>query len=66
VGVPDGHAVWLDLDTKYGRVVSEFVATADAPPAGGPSVRIVGRTSYGDIRIRRIGDTATADGTARP
>jgi hypothetical protein len=56
--------VWLDLDTKYGRVVSEFVPTADAPPAGGSSVRIVGRTSYGDIRIRRIGDTPDTDGTA--
>lgn len=54
VGIPDGNAVWLDLDTKYGRVLSEFVPTADAPPAGVPSVRIVGRTSYGDIRIRRI------------
>ena len=54
----------MDLDTKYGRVVSEFVATADAPPAGGPSVRIVGRTSYGDIRIRRIGDILDTDGTA--
>jgi hypothetical protein len=54
VGIPDGHVLWLDLDTKYGRVDSEFVPTADAPPAGGPSVRIVGRTSYGDIRIRRI------------
>ena len=64
VGIPDGRAVWMDLDTKYGRVVSEFVATADAPPAGGPSVRIVGRTSYGDIRIRRIGDTPDTDGTA--
>ncbi len=30
----------------------------------GPSVRIVGRTSYGDIRIRRIGDTPDTDGRA--
>lgn len=63
VGIPDGRAVWLDLDTKYGRVVSEFVPTADAPPGGGPSVRIIGRTAYGDIRIRRIGEV-NADGTA--
>jgi hypothetical protein len=66
VGIPDGRAVWLDLDTKYGRVVSEFVASAAAPPADGPSVRILGRTSYGDIRIRRLGETAATDGTARP
>ncbi len=64
VGIPGGHAVWLDLDTKYGRVVSDFVPTADAPRAGGPSVRVVGRTSYGDIRIRRVGDTLDTDGTA--
>jgi hypothetical protein len=54
VGIPDGHAVWLDLDTKYGRVASEFVPTAEAPATSGPSVRVVGRTTYGDIRIRRI------------
>jgi hypothetical protein len=56
VGIPNGRAVWLDLDTRYGRVVSEFVATPEAPPPGGPSARVVGRTSYGDIRIRRITD----------
>jgi hypothetical protein len=44
-------------------VLSEFVPTAEAPPAGGPSVRVVGRTSYGDIRIRRI-DATDPDGTA--
>ncbi len=65
VGIPDGRAVWLDLDTKYGRVASEFVPTAEAPAAG-PSVRIAGRTSYGDIRIRRISDTPDPDGTTRP
>ena len=64
VGIPDGRAVWLDLDTKYGRVVSEFVPTPDAPPTGEPSVRIVGRTSYGDIRIRRIGGTPDPDATS--
>jgi hypothetical protein len=64
VGIPDGRAVWLDLDTKYGRVASEFLPTAEAPPPSGPSVRVVGHTSYGDIRIRRIAGTADSDGTA--
>lgn len=64
VGIPDGRAVWLDLDTKYGRVASEFVPTAGAPPAGERAVRVVGSTSYGDIRIRRIGDSPGTDGTA--
>jgi hypothetical protein len=66
VGIPDGRAVWLDLDTKYGRVVSEFVPTAEGPAPGGPSVRIVGRTSYGDIRIRRIDESPDTDGTVWP
>jgi hypothetical protein len=56
VGVPDGRVVWLDLDTRYGRVASEFVPTGREPAAAGPRVRIVGRTSYGDIRIRRISE----------
>jgi hypothetical protein len=55
VGIPDGRSVWQDLDTKHGRVASEFTPVADAPLDGGPSVRIVGRTSFGDIRIRRVG-----------
>ena len=66
VGIPDGHAVWLDLDTKYGRVVSDFVPTPDAPPSGGPSTRIVGRTSFGDIRIERILGAPDTDGTDGP
>jgi DUF4097 and DUF4098 domain-containing protein YvlB len=62
VGIPDGRAVWLDLDTKYGRVASEFTPTAQEPK-GGRAVRVVGHTSYGDIRIRRIG-AADTGGTA--
>lgn len=54
VGIPDGRVVWLDLDTKYGRVASDFVPTGKEPTTGDPMVRIVGRTSYGDIRILRI------------
>jgi DUF4097 and DUF4098 domain-containing protein YvlB len=57
VGIPDGHAVWMDLDTKYGRVASEFVPAAEPPATAGPSVRVVGRTTYGDIRVRRITTT---------
>jgi hypothetical protein len=64
VGIPDGRAVWLDLDTKYGRVVSDFAPTGDAPPTAGPTMRVAGRTSYGDIRVRRIGSASPDDGTA--
>jgi Toastrack DUF4097 len=65
VGIPDGRAVWLDLDTKYGRVASEFVPTG-LEPTEARSVRVVGRTSYGDIRIRRLSATPGPDGGPRP
>ena len=61
VGIPDGRVVWLDLDTKYGRVASDFVPTGQEPTAGDPSVRIVGRTSYGDIRILRIDESGALE-----
>jgi hypothetical protein len=60
VGIPDGRSVWLDLDTTYGRVDSEFLPTAEAPAGTRAAVRVVGRTSYGDIRIRRITELVDA------
>lgn len=62
VGIPDGRAVWLDLDTTYGRVASEFLPTGPDTTAAGSTVRVVGRTSYGDIRIRRLGSTPDSAG----
>lgn len=59
VGVRDGAAVWLDLDTKFGTVESELDASS-SPGAGDEVVEVHARTSYGDISVRRA--MATADG----
>lgn len=59
VGVRDGTAVWLDLDTKFGTVESELDASS-SPGAGDEVVEVHARTSYGDISVRRA--MATADG----
>ena len=59
VGVRDGSAVWLDLDTKFGRVDNEL----DASSSPGPTddvVEVHAHTSYGDITVHRV--LATANG----
>jgi Toastrack DUF4097 len=52
IGVLDGVAAWLDLNTSFGEVQSDLEA-AGAPEPGGDAVEIVARTSYGDIVIHR-------------
>jgi len=52
VGVPEGTAAWLELDTKYGRVRNELAAAPDAGDAGS-TVEIRARNAYSDITIRR-------------
>lgn len=52
VGVRDGVAAWLDLDTKFGTVQNDLEA-ADRPEPGEDVVEIRARTSYGDIKIHR-------------
>lgn len=52
VGVRDGVAAWLDLNTHFGTVRNEL-HDADAPAQGQESVDVNARTSYGDITIRR-------------
>jgi hypothetical protein len=52
IGVPDGTAAWLDLNTGYGQLRNTL--EAGGPP--GPDDRMVevhARSSYGDITIRR-------------
>jgi DUF4097 and DUF4098 domain-containing protein YvlB len=56
VGVREGSAVWLDLDTKFGRVENEL----DASSSPGPNddvVEVHAHTSYGDITIHRVTPT---------
>ncbi len=52
VGIREGIAAWLDLDTGFGRVQNDL-ADAERPAAGEETVEVRARTSYGDISIRR-------------
>jgi hypothetical protein len=53
IGVRDGVAAWLDLNTSFGHVTNALDAT-DKPEPGAPSVEVRARTSFGDIRIHRV------------
>lgn len=57
IGIPSGTAAHLDLNTKFGNVVNRLGAS-DAPPAGESTVEVRGRTSFGDIIVRRPGREA--------
>jgi hypothetical protein len=71
VGIRDGAAAWLDLDTKFGSVQNDLDA-AEAPPPGEDVVEVHAHTAYGDIRIRRAPSaerspvTVDAAGSRRP
>lgn len=52
VGIRDGVAAWLDLNTAFGTVRNELDA-ADRPAPGEDTVELKARTAYGDITIRR-------------
>ena len=52
VGVRDGVAAWLDLDTHFGNVHNELEST-ERPEAGVEAVDVRARTAFGDITIRR-------------
>jgi Toastrack DUF4097 len=52
VGIREGVAAWLDLDTSFGRVRNDL-AEAERPGTGEETVEVRARTSYGDISIRR-------------
>jgi hypothetical protein len=54
VGIREGSAAWLELNTGVGRVYNEL-ATSDAPEAGEPvdRVEVHASTKLGDVTIRR-------------
>lgn len=54
VGIREGSAAWLELNTTVGRVYNEL-ASADAPEAGEPvdKVEVHASTKLGDVTIRR-------------
>lgn len=52
IGIRDGVAAWLDLNTRYGNVNNDLDA-AERPEPGEDSVEVRARTSFGDITIHR-------------
>jgi DUF4097 and DUF4098 domain-containing protein YvlB len=52
IGVRDGVAAWLDLNTRYGNVRNDLDAGGQ-PGQGEDAVEVRARTSFGDITIHR-------------
>jgi DUF4097 and DUF4098 domain-containing protein YvlB len=52
IGIRDGVAAWLDLNTRYGIVRNDLDATGQPGP-GEDAVEVRARTSFGDITIHR-------------
>jgi hypothetical protein len=52
IGIRDGAAAWLDLNTRYGTVRNDLEA-AERPGPGEDAVEVRARTSFGDITIHR-------------
>jgi hypothetical protein len=52
VGIADGVAAWLDLDTRYGHVRNGLDAT-EGPGLADEQIEVRARTGFGDITIRR-------------
>lgn len=63
IGVKDGVAAWLDLNTTFGAVVNGLDASSKPDP-GADAVEIRARTSFGDITITRSVARATAPSVA--
>ena len=52
IGIRDGVAAWLDLNTRYGSVHNDL-APSEHPGPGEDAVEVRARTSFGDITINR-------------
>ncbi|GAA3472571.1 DUF4097 family beta strand repeat-containing protein [Nonomuraea roseola] len=53
VGVRQGTAAWLDLDSHYGSIDVPLTAAHDGPRQAEETVEVRARTRYGDILVRR-------------
>jgi hypothetical protein len=63
VGIRDGVAAWLDLNTSFGKVQSDLDA-AERPAPGEDVVELKARTAFGDVTIRRA--VGQPNGDANP
>jgi hypothetical protein len=52
VGVREGVAAWLDLDTKFGSVQNDL-DSVEAPDPSEDAVEVHAHTSFGDVRVHR-------------
>jgi hypothetical protein len=52
IGIRDGVAAWLDLNTRFGNVHNDLDA-AERPGPGEDAVEVRARTAFGDITIHR-------------
>jgi len=63
IGIRDGVAAWLDLNTRFGNVHNDLDA-AERPGSGEDAVEVRARTSFGDITINRcVADDTGKDET---
>jgi hypothetical protein len=60
IGVLDGVAAWLDLNTHFGTVQSELDPSS-RPVSGEDTVQVRARSSMGDITVRRAADVEVKD-----
>src|SRR6266487_2398725 len=58
IGVHDGVAAYLDLDTKFGAVRNDL-DDAGRPEPDARTVEVHARTSFGDVVVRRSSGTYT-------
>ena len=63
VGVRNGVAAWLDLDTQFGTVQNDLKAS-DRPEPDEDAVEVRARTSFGNIIIRRSSANDAGKGEA--
>lgn len=61
IGIRDGVAAWLDLNTHFGKVHNQLDA-AGRPQPGDETVEVRARSSFGDITVRRAVARSTAAG----
>jgi DUF4097 and DUF4098 domain-containing protein YvlB len=52
IGIREGTAAWLDVNTKFGRVRNDLASTG-APEPGTDKLEVRASTSFGDITVRR-------------
>ena len=60
IGIADGTAAWLDLNSQFGQVLNEL-EVSDGPGSSDRTVKVTAKTYSGDIVVRRS-SPATADG----